>query len=102
MRKITNKPFTISKKGSKAALHNSAGKDEDIDDVMSEISTPEIDFSERKKIMDALAKREKFREELELEDCLKSLTGKAMDLGVDKDEIESVASQTFSELKMQQ
>jgi len=96
LRKITNKPFTISKKGSRAAL----GKEEDIDDLMSEISTPEIDFSERKKIMDALAKREKFREELELEDCLKSLTGKAMDLGVDKSEIELNASQTFSELKM--
>lgn len=68
--------------------------------MLSEISTPDIDFAERKKIIEALEKREKFKEELELESCMQQLTGKAIDLGIDKDEIESSASKTFTEMKM--
>lgn len=63
-------------------------KEQEIDDMISEISTPDIDYSERKKILEALEKREKFKEEIELDNCLRTLTGKALDLGLDKDEIE--------------
>ena len=69
-------------------------KEQDIDDMLSEISTPDIDYSERKKIMDALEKREKFREEIDLENTMMSLTGKAMDLGIDKDGTESMSSKS--------
>ena len=69
--------------------------------MLSEISTPEIDFSERKKILEVLEQREKFKEELELENYLQKLTGKAMDLGIDKHEIESNASNSYSDMKMQ-
>lgn len=57
---------------------------------MSEISTPDIDWTERKKIMDALAQREKDREELDMDATFKDLISKAK--GVDDDDIESVAS----------
>ena len=57
---------------------------------MSEISTPDIDWGERKKIMEALAQREKDREELELDATFKDLISKAQ--GVDNDDIESQAS----------
>ena len=77
-------------------------KDQEVDDLISEISTPDIDYSQRKKILDALEKREKFKEEIELENCLQTLTGKALDLGINKDDIESVASKSFSEMKMKQ
>lgn len=69
-------------------------KEQDIDDMLSEISTPDIDYSERKKILDALEKREKFREEIDLENTMMSLTGKAMDLGIDKDGTESMSSKS--------
>jgi hypothetical protein len=77
-------------------------KEQEIDDMISEISTPDIDYSERKKILEALEKREKFKEEIELDNCLKTLTGKALDLGLDKDEIESISSKSFSEMKIKQ
>jgi hypothetical protein len=52
--------------------------------------------------LEALEKREKFKEEIELDNCLKTLTGKALDLGLDKDEIESISSKSFSEMKIKQ
>ena len=51
-------------------------REQEIDDMLSEISTPEIDFSERKKLMDAIEKRGK--EEEELQRALENLTGKPM------------------------
>ena len=45
--------------------------------MISEISTPDIDWNERKKVMEALERRDKDRQELELEDTFKSLIGKA-------------------------
>ena len=71
--------------------------DQDFDDKLSEISMPEIDFSQRQKLLDQLARREKDREELELDSCFKQLASKAE--GVDNDDIESMASQTMSEIK---
>ena len=47
--------------------------------------------------MDALAQREKDREELELDATFKELLSKAQ--GVDNDDIESVASQTLTEYR---
>lgn len=66
--------------------------------MLSEISTPDIDFSERKKILDALEKHEKLKEELDLENCLQSLTGKPLDLS-SKHDIESMASKSVSDMK---
>ena len=60
------------------------------DDLISEISTPDIDWSERKKIMEALAQREKDREELDLDNTFKKLIDKAH--GVNNDSIEESAS----------
>lgn len=59
---------------------------------MSEISTPDIDFNERRKLLDALSRREKDIEELELEDCFNQLAGKAKETGKTDAEIESQAS----------
>jgi hypothetical protein len=70
------KPFSITAKKSKVGYL----KEQDIDDMISEISTPDIDFSDRKKILDALEKHEKLKEDLDLENCLQSLTGKPLDL----------------------
>lgn len=95
LKKLT-KPFAISNKRTNFL------KEQEIDDMISEISTPDIDYSERKKILEALEKREKFKEEIELDNCLKTLTGKALDLGLDKDEIESISSKSFSEMKIKQ
>lgn len=81
LKKLT-KPFAIPNKRTNFL------KEQEIDDMISEISTPDIDYSERKKILEALEKREKFKEEIELDNCLRTLTGKALDLGLDKDEIE--------------
>ena len=44
---------------------------------MSEISTPDIDYNERSKIMAVLNEREATRKELELEECFDELIGKA-------------------------
>jgi len=38
--------------------------------MLSEISTPDIDFSERNKILEQLEKREKLKEDIDLENCL--------------------------------
>ena len=47
--------------------------------------------------MEALERREKDRQEIELEETFKSLMGKAS--GVDKKDIDEVASQTASEFR---
>lgn len=67
------------------------------DDLLSEISTPEINYDERSKIMDLLNKREKDRQELELEMCFDKLLGKAE--GVEEQEIEKVANQSAKEFR---
>lgn len=85
------KPFSVAARKSKEGFL----REQDIDDMLSEISTPEIDFSDRKKIMEALEKREKLKEEAELQICLESLTGKSMDLG----DGESVMSKSSSDIK---
>lgn len=53
--KRLTKPFAVGNqtKRSKAEI-----REQEIDDMLSEISTPEIDFSERKKIMEALEQRD--------------------------------------------
>lgn len=69
-------------------FYKTSGNDED--DLLSEISTPDLDInSERRKIMEALERRQRDREEIELEDTFKSLLGSAQ--GVDKDQIEMYA-----------
>ena len=45
--------------------------------MLSEISTPEIDYSNRSKIMEHLNEREKQRQQLELESLGNQLLGKA-------------------------
>jgi len=47
------------------------------DDLLSEISTPDINYGDRSKIMDLLNKRDKDRQELELEMCFDNLLSKA-------------------------
>ena len=64
---------------------------------MSEISTPEIDYSERSKIMAVLNQREADRKELELEQTFDNLLGKAQ--GVDNAEIESIASRSATDFR---
>ena len=54
--------------------------------MLSEISTPDIDWSQRAKIMEALQQRDKDREELELEQTFENLIGKVS--GDDREEIE--------------
>jgi hypothetical protein len=61
LKKSTRKPFDVSKK--RANLMQEA------DDLLSELSTPDVNYGERSKIMDILAKRDKDREELELDNC---------------------------------
>ena len=65
--------------------------------MLSEISTPEIDYSERSKIMAVLNQREAERKELELEQCFDNLLGKAQ--GVDNAEIESIASRSATDFR---
>ena len=65
--------------------------------MLSEISTPDIDFSERKKILDQLEKREKLKEDIDLQNCLESLTGKPLDLN--SNESDSVMSKSVSDMK---
>lgn len=93
LRRLT-KPFSVAARKSKEGFL----REQDIDDMLSEISTPEIDYSERKRIMEALDKREKLREEAELQSCLESLTGKSMDLG-DGDSVMSKSSSDLKQLK---
>jgi hypothetical protein len=90
------KPFSIGARKSKAGFI----REQDIDDMLSEISTPEIDnaLAERKKILEALEKHEKHKEDLDLESCLSSLTGKPMDYN-NRHEIDSVGSKTISDMK---
>ena len=75
----------ISKRQSQSNFNRQ--KDEDL---LSEVSTPDIDWNERKKVMEALDRREKDRQELELEDTFKNLMGKAQ--GVDKGDVDDLAS----------
>jgi len=65
--------------------------------MLSEISTPDIDFSERKKILEQLEKREKLKEDIDLENCLQSLTGKPLDLH--SNDNDSVMSKSVSDMK---
>ena len=44
-----------------------------IEDDLDQISIPDVDYSERSKLLKQLEKREKDREELELEECFKEL-----------------------------
>ena len=102
LKKATAKPFELGRKSSsnfkKYVEETGAYKENKVDDeLMSEISTPDIDWTERKKIMDALARREKDREELDMDATFKELISKAK--GVDNDDIESVASQTVQEYR---
>ena len=60
--KRLTKPFAVSTRKSKEGFL----REQDIDDMLSEISTPDINYSERKRIMEALEKREKLKEEAEL------------------------------------
>lgn len=64
---------------------------------MSEISTPDINYSERSKIMEVLNQRDKDRQELELEQCFDQLIGKAE--GVDGAEIDSIASKSATDFR---
>jgi hypothetical protein len=43
------------------------------DDYLEEISIPDVDYEERNNLLKMLEKRDKDREELELEECFKSL-----------------------------
>lgn len=65
---------------------------------MSEISTPDIDWDSRKKIMDMISRREKDLEELDLQNTFSQLLNKAEDV-TDKDEVESLASKTAKEFR---
>lgn len=65
--------------------------------MLSEISTPDINWKERSKIMEALESREKDRQELDLEETFQNLIGKAH--GVDNEEIESIASRSATDFR---
>jgi len=65
--------------------------------MLSEISTPEIDWNSRSKIMEALNQRDRDRQELELEQTFENLIGKAT--GVDNDDIESIASRSATDFR---
>jgi len=56
------------------------------DDLLSEISTPDVNYAERSKIKEMLAEREKDRQELDLENCFENLLKNAD--GVDAEDIE--------------
>ena len=92
LKQSTSKPFMINKRSSASNFNK-----KNDEDLLSEISTPEINWDERKKVMEALERRDKDRQELELEDTFKSLLGKAS--GVDKKDIDDVASQSASEFR---
>lgn len=102
LKKATAKPFDMRKSSSNFKRHvedmgSSKENLKNEDDLISEISTPDIDWSERKKIMEALAQREKDREELELDKTFKQLIDKAQ--GVNNDSIEESASQAANEYR---
>lgn len=67
----------------------------DADDLLSEISTPDINHSERSKIMDIVNGRD--RQEQELQACFNNLLSKAD--GVDSQDIEQVANQSAKEFR---
>lgn len=64
-------------------------------DVYEEISIPDINYEERQQLLKKLDRREKDREELELEQMFESFRSKASNA----DEIESLASQSMIEMK---
>ena len=101
LKKATAKPFDMRKSSSNFKKVEDMGSSKENmnneDDLISEISTPDIDWSERKKIMEALAQREKDREELDLDNTFKKLIDKAH--GVNNDSIEESASQAASEYR---
>ena len=95
LKKHTSKPFVISKKASGQNFY--ASKQEE--DLLSEISMPELDnaAAERRKILEALERREKDREELELDSTFKSLLGKAQ--GVNSQQVENMARDSASDFR---
>lgn len=93
MKKLA-KPFSIT---TKKQREGGFLREQDIDDMLSEISTPDIDFSERKKILEQLEKREKLKEDIDLQNCLQSLTGKPLDLN--SNDSDSVMSRSVSDMK---
>ena len=64
IKKATRKPFEIGRRSTQN-LQKSSGAGAPTqappDDLLSEISTPDINYNERSKIMEALNKREKDR-----------------------------------------
>jgi hypothetical protein len=67
------------------------------DDVYEEISIPDVDFEERMKLLKQLDKRERDREELELENVFEELKKKAT--GVNNDELETMSNVSMQEIK---
>lgn len=65
VKKATKKPFDMTRRSTQNLKSGGSGQKED--DMLSEISTPDINWKERSKIMEALENREKDRQELELE-----------------------------------
>ena len=65
VKKATKKPFDLNRSSTQNLKNKGAARNED--DLLSEISTPDIDWKERSKILQALESREKDRQELELE-----------------------------------
>ena len=82
-------PFRVGKQSS-----SSRRQLEKADDNQEE----DKEDSSRQDIMKMLANRERDQEELELESCFSELKGKVMGANVDND-IDSIASQSFSDLK---
>ena len=76
LKKATAKPFDMRKSATSFKKHvedvgSSKENMKNEDDLISEISMPEIDWAERKKIENALKQREKDREELDLDSTFK-------------------------------
>ena len=92
LKKHTSKPFMVKK-----SSRDITAKNQEVDDFLSEISTPEINWDERKKVMDALAQIDKDREEIQMDQTFKDLLGKVQ--GVEKEEIEDMASRSMTEFR---
>ena len=69
----------------------------EVDDLMSEISLPQVDYSERQQLMDMLNRREKDREELALDQCFQELTSKTS--GVSAKQMDNMANEELSVMR---
>ena len=93
---MTSNPFA-----SRGHLHNQDNALNELDYFLEENDPLEQSVQSRKEILSMLSKREKDKEEIELESCFSELREKA-GLQEHNEQIEQLANQSFTDLKQMQ